>query len=179
MYLGYFILSAMDLLNVLSTHTTDEERSGYINWIYHCQHPEGGFRMWSGTDLGGRTTRENAKWDPANVPATYFALASLLILGDDLGQVRRRETLRWLQKMQRGDGSFGETLIDNHIEGGRDPRFGYCAAGTRHILRGETRCPVYLHGTIVEDVDIDSLVECIQASKVRFVSLGSSGEEFL
>jgi geranylgeranyl transferase type-1 subunit beta len=166
MYLAFFILSALDLLSAWDSSTTASERSEYIDWIYHCQHPRGGFRMWPGTDFGDRSSTENERWDPANIPATYFALSALLIVGDDLKRVRRRETLEWLRRMQREDGSFGETFVDGEIEGGRDPRFGYCATGVRYILRGGSQDPLIVDGTVVEDIRIDSLVRCIQAAEV-------------
>ncbi|GAB7332910.1 hypothetical protein MBLNU13_g04622t1 [Cladosporium sp. NU13] len=166
MYLAYFILSACDLLDIITTSTTPAERQDWIDWIYHCQHPNGGFRMWPGTDFGERATTENAKWDPANINATYFALTSLLILGDDLQRVNRKHTLRWVNDMQRDDGSFGETLVDGKQEGGRDPRLGYCATGVRYILRGAT-APGTLNigGERVDDIDFDKYIECIRCSE--------------
>lgn len=171
MYLGFLILSALDTLGVLMTHTTLEERTDYIHWIYRCQHPHGGFRMWPGTDLGERATPSNARWDPANVPATYFALASLMILGDDLADVKRGPTLRWIRAMQRDDGSCGETRDDLGIHGGRDPRFAFCVAGVRYILRGDYRPgPIMIAGEQVEDLNIDALVACVQAAEVSIES---------
>lgn len=168
MYLAYFIVSACDVLDILKTSTQPNERQEWIDWIYHCQHPKGGFRMWPGTDFGERANAENARWDPANVPATYFALASLLILGDDLKRVRRRETLRWIHLMQREDGSFGETLVEGKQEGGRDPRLGYCATGVRYILRGGTEPgPLSIDGEVIEDINIDTYVNCVRSSEVR------------
>ncbi|CAK3841731.1 related to geranylgeranyltransferase Type I, beta subunit [Lecanosticta acicola] len=165
MYLAFFIISALDILDAWDTVAKESERQDYRNWIYHCQHPGGGFRMWPGTDFGDLANDENAKWDPANVPATYFALSALTILGDDLQRVKRRETLDWLRDMQRPDGSFGETLVDGHIEGGRDPRFGYCATGARYILRGLQEGPISIDGALVEDINVDALMRCIQASE--------------
>jgi geranylgeranyl transferase type-1 subunit beta len=124
--------------------------------------------MWRGTDFGDLTTAENAKWDPANVPATYFALVALLILGDDFKRVNRKGILQWLRYLQREDGSFGETLVDGHIEGGRDPRFGYCATAVRYILRGTIPGPLDVDGVKVVDIGVDSLVDCIRKAEVRF-----------
>ena len=166
MYLAFFIIGALDLLDALKTSTTESERNGYIEWIYHCQHPHGGFRMWSGTDFGDLASDANAKWDPANIPATYFALALLLMLGDDFKRVRRRQTLQWLRRMQRSDGSFGETLVDGRIEGGRDPRFSYCATGIRFMLRGKHGSDLTIDGEIIEDIELDGLVECIRQAQV-------------
>ncbi|OKL61886.1 hypothetical protein UA08_02837 [Talaromyces atroroseus] len=119
MLLGFFVIAGLDLLGALQSSTTPEERQGYINWIYHCQHPSGGFRGFTGTKFGDdKLTGDNEAWDPANVPATFLALETLLILGDDLGRLKRRECLQWLPKLQRKDGSFGELLgAGEEIEG--------------------------------------------------------------
>ncbi|KAF2454893.1 terpenoid cyclases/protein prenyltransferase alpha-alpha toroid [Lineolata rhizophorae] len=162
--LSFFVLSPLDLLGELVNVTTPAERANYANWIYACQLPSGGFRASPSMSLGARREEDkNGMWDPAHVPATYFALASLCILKDDFKRVKRKECLRWLKKMQRDDGSFGQTLgADGAIEGGRDMRFGYCVMCSRWILRagkGEKD----LVG--VEDIDIDGLVRCIRASE--------------
>jgi prenyltransferase beta subunit len=164
MTLGFFTIAALDLLGILDANTTLAERQGYIDWIYHCQVPSGGFRGFTGTDFGAaRRTLENECWDPANVPATYFALATLLILGDGLTRVKRRECLLWLPKIQREDGSFGEVLgLQGKIEGGSDLRFCCCAAGIRYILRGKDA--EYLKD--VGDIDVGALVSYIEACQV-------------
>lgn len=162
--LAFFTLSALDLLGCLHTRTSERERSDYVDWIYRCQLPDGGFRGSPATDLGEKRNEENKFWDPGNLPATYFALASLLILGDDLGRVKRRECLLWLNELQRQDGSFGETLGENgKREGGRDPRFAYCGTAVRWMLRAQ------VEGEIdgVPDIDVDSLVENIKRSEVH------------
>src|SRR5262245_11452053 len=79
MTLAFFTIAGLDLLGILDTNTTPAERKGYIDWIYHCQVPSGGFRGFTGTDFGAeKRTFDNECWDPANLPATYFALATLL-----------------------------------------------------------------------------------------------------
>lgn len=166
MYLGYFILAALDVLDALTTVSTPEERQDYVDWIYSCQHTSGGFRMWRGADFGELTTDDNIKWDPANVPATYFALVALLTLGDDFKRVKRTEALKWLRLMQREDGSFGETLVEGIIEGGRDPRLAHCAAGVRYILRGDRGGTIQIDGETLEDIDVDALVGCIRKAEV-------------
>ncbi|KAK5173629.1 geranylgeranyl transferase type-1 subunit beta [Saxophila tyrrhenica] len=165
MYMGYFILAALDLLDVLETVCSETERRDFADWIYSCQSVDGGFKMWRGTDFGDQTNDLNRKWDPANVPATYFALVALLVLGDDFKRVKRRETLHWLRKMQRPDGSFGETLVNGQIEGGRDPRYGYCATGARYILRGARSGPLTLDGEDIRDIDVDAFVECVRLAE--------------
>lgn len=129
--------------------------------------------MWPGTDLGERKTELNAKWDPAHIPATYFALASLLILGDDFQRVERKRTLQWLTKLQRPDGSFGETLVDGVIEGGQDPRFGFCATGIRYILRGLRTGSAVIEQEAVPDIDVDQLVRCVRLAEVGTLTITS------
>ncbi|KAI9757115.1 MAG: hypothetical protein M4579_003593 [Chaenotheca gracillima] len=157
--LGFFIVSALDLLSALTNRTSLKERESYIAWLYLCQHPQGGFRGFPATNFGPEhSTPENAHWDPANLPATYLALVSLVLLGDDLGKVKRKECLRWLRKLQREDGSFGETLGENDtIEGGNDTRFCHVAAGTRWVLRGHDE------GGGEGDIDVEALVRFLQS----------------
>ncbi|KAL6235171.1 hypothetical protein BDW75DRAFT_147991 [Aspergillus navahoensis] len=161
MLLAFFIVAGLDLLGALESKTTLEERQGYIEWIYRCQVPSGGFRGFTGTDFGTELRRpENEAWDPANVPSTFFALVILLILGDDLSRVKRNECLKWLPKMQRPNGSFGEVLgPEEQIEGGGDLRFCCFAAGTRYILRGKKG--IGLDG--IEDIDVEKLVAFIES----------------
>lgn len=166
MLLAYLTLSGLDVLGVLQSKTTPEERQGYINWLYRCQVSSGGFRGFSGTDFGeDKRTAENEAWDPANVPATFFALANLLILGDDLSRVKRRECLEWLPKLQREDGSFGEVLgPGERIEGDRDLRYCCCAAGTRYILRGSSG----KGAEDIGDIDVSKLISFIEDCQVDF-----------
>ncbi|KKK12169.1 putative geranylgeranyl transferase beta subunit [Aspergillus rambellii] len=161
MLLAFFAVAGVDLLDSLQSKTTTEEREGYIEWIYHCQVPSGGFRGFTGTDFGTeRRNTDNEAWDPANVPSTFFALVILLILGDDLSRVKRMECLQWLPQMQRQNGSFGEVLgPENKIEGGGDLRFCCFAAGTRYILRG--RDTDGLNG--IQDIDVEKLVVFIES----------------
>lgn len=162
MLLAFFILSATDILGDLQTALSSEERQGYIEWIYSCQLPEGCFRPSPATDLGNLRDEQNAIWDPAHIAGTFFALLSLVLLKDDLGRVKRREILLWLTKLQRPDGSFGQTLGENgRVEGGNDTRFGYMATGIRWILRGN------IEGSVdgVPDIEVDKFVRCVQMSE--------------
>ncbi|THY21677.1 terpenoid cyclases/Protein prenyltransferase, partial [Aureobasidium pullulans] len=162
MSLAFFTLSGLDLLGTLETNTTEEQRKDYIDWIYSNQHEKGGFRAFPGTDFGDQKTKDNECWDPANLPATFFALCSLLILNDDLSRVNRRETLQWLTQLQRPDGSFGETLVNGTINGGTDSRFGYCATGVRYVLRGTVEGEI--EGAPA-DIEVDNFVTCIRSAE--------------
>ncbi len=167
MMLACFTLSALDLLDALTSKTSEQERALYADWIYNCQRPDGGFRGSPSSNLGDRSNESNTVWDPASVAATFFALCSLVILRDDFSRLKRRECLRWLKKLQREDGSFGQTLGDGgRIEGGFDTRFCHTAMVVRWILNG---------GSVQsrdddDDVDIDALASKIRSLQVRKLS---------
>lgn len=170
MTLTFFILSSLDLLGVLFTRTSPAERREYADWIYNHQHPRGGFRGFSGTDFGNLRNPKNQIWDPATLSATYFALASLSVLADDLRRVERVKCLTWLQGMQRPDGSFGDFLgPGGHVEGGMDTRFGYFAASIRWWLRRSKRGL----DADIPDFDVEKLVRCISESEVSAVTMCS------
>ncbi|KAL5382599.1 hypothetical protein DPSP01_006436 [Paraphaeosphaeria sporulosa] len=162
MTLAAFILSALDILGDLPAALSREERAGYIDWVYSCQLPEGGFRPAPATDLGAARTPKNQIWDPFHVAGTFFALLILITLGDGLENVKRREILQWLTKLQRPDGGFGETLGEqDRVEGGNDSRFGFMVAAVRWMLRGNLEGPV----DGVPDIDVDAFVRCVQAAE--------------
>ena len=100
------------------------------------------------------------------MPATFLALQTLLILGDDLSRVKRRECLEWLPQLQRPDGSFGDLLgVGGRISGGEDLRFCYCAAGIRYLLRGPRAVGV----EDVRDIDVGNLVAYVQSCQVSLL----------
>ena len=161
MSLAFFILSALDLLDALHAKTTASERAQYADWILRCQHPDGGFRGFTGTLTGDGKSNE---WDAANLAATYFACAALVVLGVGMERVRRKECLEWVRRLQRGNGSFGEGIGKGRVvEGAEDMRFCYLAAVTRWFLRrGEEIGEV-------EDIDVEGLAKWIEASVVSRV----------
>lgn len=162
MTLALFTVSALDILGDLNGALSAEERQGYIDWVYSCQLPEGGFRPWPGSAFGERRNDENKIWDPAHVPGTFFALLTLVVLGDDLEKVKRREILQWLIKMQRPEGGFGETLgVYDYVHGGNDSRFGYMATAIRWILRGDLEGPY----DGIPDIRVDDFVTCVQEAE--------------
>lgn len=167
--LAFFSVSALDLLDELHTSTTPEERQDWIDWIYLCQLPGGGFRGSQATIGSGEV------WDVPNLPACYFALASLAILGDGFERVDWKGLARFLVKMQREDGGFGEWLLKGGIEGkggdrimgGEDMRYMYCAMAVRWIMRGgcvDGRCVKGIED--LPDVDVEGCVRFIKASTV-------------
>lgn len=109
--------------------------------------------------------------DPANLPATFFAILSLGYVGD-LEGVKRKECLRWLQKLQREDGSFGELVTqEGDIEGGRDIRLSYVATAVRWMLRGDE-----VEEGDEEDINVEALVDFLRAGQVCVV-LGSYAKD--
>lgn len=166
--LAFFIVSALDLLGILHTKVTQEERESWVNWLYYCQVPEGGFRGFPGTSFGeDKRSEQNRHWDPANLPATFFAIVTLIVLGDDLSRLKREDCLKWLPNLQRENGSFGETLGEGgRIEGGNDLRFCCCAAGIRYILHGKETDQVL---ETIADFNIGSLAAYIASCQVRSI----------
>lgn len=153
MSLGFFLINSLDILDSLATTTTEEDRLHWIDWIYKCQVPSGGFRGSTAT-----ITDLPSVFDTAHIPETYFALATLLILGDDLKRVRRGEILEGLRKSQYEDGSFAPVLLgDGEKFGEIDVRHVYCAMAVRDILS-----PVKKE----EDIDVPAAIRYIQRCKV-------------
>lgn len=101
------------------------------------------------------------EWDAANLAATCFACAALVVLGEGMERVRRKECLAWVRRLQRANGSFGEGIGKGGVvEGAEDMRFCYLAAVTRWFLRrGEEMDEV-------EDIDVEGLAKWIEASVV-------------
>jgi geranylgeranyl transferase type-1 subunit beta len=166
MTLGFFILSALDLLGENTETLPEKEREAIRDWILKCQHPNGGFCGSTNhrfpdiyyVDVGhGRELM-----DPANLPATFFAIMSLSFVGS-LNQVKRVQCLKWLRTLQREDGSFGELVTkEGKIEGGSDMRYCCVAVAIRWILRGE-------EAELQEaDIDMEKLVHYLRSAQVRF-----------
>ncbi|KAI0005830.1 terpenoid cyclases/Protein prenyltransferase [Xylariaceae sp. FL0662B] len=183
--LGFFILAALDLLSSASSYSapptdplkasliTPEDRARLRPWILSLQHPHGGF---CGSPNHVLPPKFTSRWDferevdvandpdNANIAATYFALLLLGILADGDGSkafdgVDRIRTLRWLKRLQREDGSFGEIITeDGYVGGGKDMRYCYLAATIRWALGGGVR------GADDEDLDfdVDALVAYIR-----------------
>jgi geranylgeranyl transferase type-1 subunit beta len=163
MTLGFFTLCALDILDQQKNLLSEKERVDIRDWILSCQHPNGGFCGSTNhrfpdsyyADVG----HGKQLMDPANLPATFFAILSLTFVGN-LNQVRRRDCLKWLKKLQRDDGSFGELLTaDGTIQGGRDMRYCYVASVVRWMLGGDQLSKE-------EDIDVDKLVDHLRNGQV-------------
>ncbi|KAI1005851.1 hypothetical protein K3495_g2371 [Podosphaera aphanis] len=174
MTLGFFILSALDLLHddgspILSEGETHDIR----NWVLQCQHPHGGF-------CGSPNHRYPDEYytdakngvqeiDPANLPATFFAILSLGFVGD-LKTIDRKKCLRWLRSLQREDGSFGELVTaEGKIWGGRDMRYCYVATAIWWMLRGYDGGPN-------ESIDVQKLMYHIKSSQTYDGGISESSQ---
>ena len=136
---AYFCVSGLDLLGALDK----VDAPALIRWIYSQQlrRPEGapadewlgGFRgafLFGAPFSGESGLPTTSAYDTGHIAMTYTALATLLILGDDLSGVDRAATLRHVRALQQADGSF------RAFDGGEsDMRFVYCAAAICAMLR--------------------------------------------
>lgn len=165
MMLGFFILSALDLLGAGVETLPRRDVETFKEWVLSCQHPYGGFCGSPNHKFPDECYPEGGKQiAPANVAATFFALLNLNYVGR-IGDASRVKCLRWLRKLQRADGSFGEILgLNDTIEGGRDMRYCYLAASVRWMLRGDVANSGEKQ---LEDIDVDKLVEHIRSGEVR------------
>ncbi|KAF4637117.1 hypothetical protein G7Y89_g955 [Cudoniella acicularis] len=165
MTLGFFILSALDLLGAGAETFPAQQRAEIRNWILKCQHPHGGFcgspnhRYPDDFYTGGEDGEE---MDPANLPATYFAILSLSFVGG-LEGVKREECLKWLKRLQRPDGSFGELVTkDGKIKGGYDMRYCYVLTSVRWMLRGDVELS---EQEKEEDINVEALVNHLRSGQ--------------
>ncbi|KAA8576324.1 hypothetical protein MFRU_009g02130 [Monilinia fructicola] len=175
MTLGFFILSALDLLNVGASTFPDSQRRSIRAWILKCQHPLGGFCGSTNhrfpdiyyADVGNG--RRDV--DPANLPATFFAILSLAFV-DGLADVKRIECLQWLRRLQREDGSFGEFVTeDGKIQGGRDMRYCYVATAIRWMLTGDAH-----EERGDNDIDVEKLVGHLRAGQTYDGGISESAQ---
>ena len=167
MTLGFFILSALDLLGAGADTFPERQSADIRDWILHCQHPNGGFCGSPNhkypeafyVDVGDG----KPQMDPANLPATFFAILSLTFVGGS-DQIKRDECLQWLKMLQREDGSFGELICQNGtIEGGRDMRYCYVATAIRWMLREDT---VLGEQDKEGDINVETLVNHLRSGQV-------------
>lgn len=143
--LAFFIVAALDLLDVMETAVPTEERKQWIDWVYSLEVPSGGLRGFPGTNLGSRRKTGNEHWDPANLHNTFLGLMVLLMLGDDLGRLKRLACLEWVRSLMKSNGGFGEMLGENEeVIGKDDLRSVYCAIGILYILTNENNAVAWL-----------------------------------
>ncbi|KAK2048999.1 prenyltransferase and squalene oxidase [Colletotrichum somersetense] len=195
--LSFFILAALDILSPSESSKEDPhlltpaDRAAARSFVLGLYHPGGGFcgspnhalpaELYADWDFGeGKPRTRNSS--SANLASTYFALLILAIAADGLeaaenafAGVDRASTLRWLKRLQRPDGSFGELVLDDgSIEGGNDMRLCFLAATIRWALRGDAK-----EGDAdwVEDIDVDALVKHIRQGQTYDGGLAQSSHQ--
>ncbi|KAL7749868.1 Geranylgeranyl transferase type-1 subunit beta [Sorochytrium milnesiophthora] len=147
MSLLYFCLTGLDTLGAMDILSVADKRA-LVEWIYAQQVLPNqqdisqatniaccGFRGGSFTtgDFDPRKTAAagGSQWNVAHLAATYPALVSLLVLGDDLSRVNRQAVTLAMKQLQQEDGSFVPSIASGHEN---DPRAGFCAAAVSYIL---------------------------------------------
>jgi geranylgeranyl transferase type-1 subunit beta len=167
MTLGFFILSALDLLSAGPDTFPTTQQAEIRTWILKCQHPHGGFCGSTNHIYPESYYGKKEEMDPANLPATFFALLSLGFVGG-LEGVKRKECLSWLKRLQRQDGSFGEWIApDGKIQGGNDMRYCYVASAIRWVLRGGVPAGEQAE----DDINLEGLVGHLRNGQVWEYSL--------
>ncbi|TQN65743.1 Geranylgeranyl transferase type-1 subunit beta [Colletotrichum shisoi] len=195
--LSFFIIAALDILSPPEPSKenphllTAADRVAARNFVLGLYNTGGGF---CGSPTHALPTELYADWDieegtartrnssSANLASTYFALLSLAIIADGheaatsaFAGVDRVVTLRWLKRLQRPDGSFGELVLDDgSIEGGNDMRLCCLAATIRWALRGDTKKG---DDDWVEDIDVDALVRYIRQGQTYDGGLAQSSHQ--
>ena len=127
--IAFFALSGLDLLSKLEL--LSDQKVHIIDWFYKCLviSEEEETECWSGFrgSTALRLTEEASPshdHDHGHIAMTYTALASLLVLGDDLSRVNRKAVIAGVRALQLQNGSYKAAL-----QGGEnDMRFLYCAA---------------------------------------------------
>lgn len=135
---AFFALSGLDILNSLDL--VEKNKNDIIEWIYSNQKLPSessnsstlrcGFRGSSTTACDRVLSQDICEYDCSHIAMTYTALASLLILGDDLSRVNRPAVIAALKALQLPDGSFQPTVDGSE----NDMRFIYCACCISYIL---------------------------------------------
>ncbi|KAA0195197.1 hypothetical protein HAZT_HAZT011024 [Hyalella azteca] len=134
----YFALSGLDVLDALDDIPQTEIKE-IIEWIYTLQLTTNGksaVQFFSEqTSFSKHIDRD---LDSAHITMTYTALASLVLLGDDLSRVDKPAVLRHVSSLQCSNGSF----LSNSGGSENDLRFVYCAAVVCYLLGDMTAIDV-------------------------------------
>ncbi|KAJ1521869.1 hypothetical protein ONE63_002210 [Megalurothrips usitatus] len=139
----FFAVSGLDLLDSLDQLTL-EKKDHIRDWVYHLliQAKESGAQdevaRWgfqgSSTLIMPPATGVVDHSEPyacSHVSMTYTGLGTLLILGDDLSRVNRKDVAAGVRACQQSDGSFCALLSGSEC----DMRFVYSAAAVCYILQ--------------------------------------------
>ena len=145
----FFVVSGLDLLGVLDTRLTRSDKEDIIEWIYSYQVDVNKVKIPEPIDgeskfvadvqakrvgfAGFRATsmiNVDIPYDCGILPMTYCALATLVILGDDLKRVDKKSIIAGMRYLQLPDGSFKPSVLG----GESDMRHVYCAAAVSKLL---------------------------------------------
>jgi len=141
--LVFFAVSGLDVLGALDRVIGPQHRHEIVEWVYSLQVPRsdrpeefrhgfrGGtfFKTPEGEEKAGKGNGLEYA-DGGHLAMTYAALATLLILGDDLGRVDKVSILEGMRKLQQADGSFIASVEADEC----DMRFVFCASTICYIL---------------------------------------------
>lgn len=138
----FFAVSGLDVLGAIDKHFSQKDKEDMIEFLYRLQVPASkdkskfrhGFR--GGTFIPRASSDSDSNggldyMDGGHITMTYSALATLVILGDDLSRVDRSSIMDGIQKLQQPDGSFIATVEEDTEN---DMRFVYCACTICYIL---------------------------------------------
>lgn len=153
----FFVVSGLDLLGALETRLTESDRRDIIEWIYSYQVdisrvkiPDYCNDYIEQSTVLNNTTNNNIinrkaghsgfrstsminsdiPLDCGIISMTYCALATLVILGDNLERVDRRSIIDGIKHIQLADGSFKPSILG----GESDMRLVYCAVAVSQLL---------------------------------------------
>lgn len=143
--IAFFALSGLDLLGAIN-EIEDDRKKTICDWLYQLQVlPDSSGDMKKCGFQGSSTLNcckndncddsecnsEYAKYVCGHLAMTYTALASLIILGDDLSRLNRKCIAEGVKALQQSDGSYCATLAGSE----NDMRFVYCAACICYMLQ--------------------------------------------
>lgn len=123
--LANFVLASFQNLESLEVPVARQDQ---IDWQYlHLVQTGTGFR---GSLSASLPESPASKYDTPFLPATYFSLSNLLLLGDDLQRIEIPKVLQEIKALQNPDGSFSASRLTKES----DLRYSYMAVAIRFIL---------------------------------------------
>lgn len=153
----FFIVSGLDLLGALDSKLSEADKHDIVEWIYSYQVDINKVKITETPDIGSigddsdslyyqlneedkrvghsgfRATGmldSDVPFDCGFISMTYCALATLVILGDDLKRVDRHSITAGMRHLQLPDGSFKPSILG----GESDMRLVYCAVAVSKLL---------------------------------------------
>lgn len=146
MPMAFFAISGLDILGSLDEFS-EHEKQAAIEWIYRLQVSNG---TKSGFQSSTTLPQDCAEYHCGHLAMTYTALATLLVLNDDLSRVDRESIVKAVRACQTLDGCF--TAMLEGCES--DMRFMYCACCISAMLNDwsgvdKKKAKEYIYSSIV------------------------------